>query len=79
MTIEITGCGRTEDDRNMVRYVLGSMLSGACDMLTVCGRDIIYNPNMGSGQYEIYVHDSDHTIYEPCDTSADVMRCIEIW
>ena len=55
--------------------VLDMLQQGILECVTVAGMDIIYNPYMNDGEWELFDHDGDHTEYTAYD---DIYECSEV-
>ena len=55
--------------------VLDTLQQGILECITVAGIDIIYNPHMNDGEWELFDHDDDHTEYTAYD---DIYECSEV-
>ena len=55
--------------------VLSMLQDGVLESVTIAGMDVIYNPNMNDGEWELFDHYGDHTEYTPHD---DIYECSEV-
>ena len=55
--------------------VLDMLQQGILECVTVAGKDIIYNPHMDDGEWQLFDHDGDHTEYE---AYYDIHECSEV-
>lgn len=55
--------------------VLDMLQQGILECTTIAGTDIIYNPNMNDGEWELFDHNSDHTEYR---AYTDIYECSEV-
>ena len=55
--------------------VLDMLHSGILELVTIAGMDVIYNPNMNDGEWELFDHNGDHTEYSAYD---DIYECSEV-
>lgn len=58
--------------QDTVLQLLGMLQQGTIECVTIGGMDIIYNPYMDGGEWELFDHDGDHTSYTPYD---DIYEC----
>lgn len=55
--------------------ILEALMSDpAVEMVTVCGMDVIYNPNMNGGEWELFDHEGDHIEYTAI---TDIYECAQ--
>lgn len=55
--------------------VLDMLQSGILELITTAGMDVIYNPNMNDGEWELFDHNGDHTEYSAYN---DIYECSEV-
>lgn len=55
--------------------VLDMLQNGILELVTIAGMDVIYNPNMNDGEWELFDHNGDHTEYSAYD---DIYECSEV-
>lgn len=49
--------------KNDVLVVLRMLKDGQIELVTMCGQDVLYNPNMNGGEFELFDQDGDHIQY----------------
>ena len=55
--------------------VLDMLQNGILELITIAGMDVIYNPNMNDGRWELFDHNDDHTEYS---AYSDIYECSEV-
>ena len=58
--------------QDTVLQLLGMLQQGAIECITIGGMDIIYNPLMDDGEWELFDHDGSHTSHTSFD---DIYEC----
>lgn len=58
--------------QDMVLQLLDMLQQGTIECTTIGGMDIVYNPHMEDGEWELFDHGGDHTSYTAYD---DIYEC----
>ena len=69
------GVNMTVITQEQALQVLDMLQNGILELITIAGMDVIYNPNMNDGEWELFDHNDDHTEYSEYN---DIYECSEV-